>query len=325
MSEQYKKTPEAVKRLTPEQYAVTQNDGTEPPFRNEFWDNKEPGLYVDVVSGEPLFASSDKFDSHSGWPSFVQPIEDENVVTKSDASFGMVRTEVRSRHGDSHLGHVFDDGPVDRGGQRFCINSASLRFIPLHKLEEAGYGAYVARIKGEAPAEESSLKKAVFAGGCFWGMQDLYRKLPGVTKSRVGYAGGQTRNPTYRDVTTGRTGHAEALEIEYDPTQISYRDLLEFFFQIHDPTTANRQGNDIGTQYRSVIFVSDQSEADLAAEVIKEIEASGQWPGPVVTEVVQASPFYEAESDHQDYLLRIPNGYTCHYIRPNWKLGRRVA
>jgi peptide-methionine (R)-S-oxide reductase len=138
----YNKNPEAVSRLSPEQYHVTQCDGTEPPFDNAYWDNKEPGIYVDIVSGEPLFASINKFDSNSGWPSFTRPIEPENVVEKTDVSHGMTRTEVRSIHGDSHLGHVFPDGPPEAGGLRYCINSASLRFIPLDELESEGYGAY---------------------------------------------------------------------------------------------------------------------------------------------------------------------------------------
>jgi peptide-methionine (R)-S-oxide reductase len=138
----YNKNPEAVSRLSPEQYRVTQHDGTERPFDNEYWDNKELGIYVDVVSGEPLFASVNKFDSHSGWPSFTKPLNPANIVENSDASHGMVRTEVRSSHGDSHLGHVFPDGPPEEGGLRYCINSASLRFIPLEELESEGYGEY---------------------------------------------------------------------------------------------------------------------------------------------------------------------------------------
>ena len=138
----YQKNPEAVSRLSPEQYRITQRNGTEPPFENAFWDNKEPGLYVDVVSGEPLFTSMDKFDSGCGWPSFTKPIEAESVVENRDKSHGMIRTEVRSSSGDSHLGHVFPDGPREAGGLRYCINSASLRFIPVEQLESEGYGSY---------------------------------------------------------------------------------------------------------------------------------------------------------------------------------------
>ncbi len=142
MSDNYRKDPEAVSRLTPEQYQVTQKSATEPAFRNEFWDNKKPGIYVDVVSGEPLFASTDKYNSGTGWPSFTVPIEKDNVVEKKDRGLFMTRTEVRSAHGDSHLGHVFDDGPAEAGGLRYCINSASLRFVPLEDLEREGYGEY---------------------------------------------------------------------------------------------------------------------------------------------------------------------------------------
>jgi peptide-methionine (R)-S-oxide reductase len=138
----YRKNPDALSKLSPEQYRVTQRDGTERPFENEYWDNKEPGIYVDVVSGEPLFASTDKFESHSGWPSFTKPIDSEHVIENQDTAHGMKRTEVRSMHGDSHLGHVFDDGPREMGGLRYCINSASLRFIPLDELESEGYGQY---------------------------------------------------------------------------------------------------------------------------------------------------------------------------------------
>jgi peptide-methionine (R)-S-oxide reductase len=152
MGEKYFKNPEAVSKLTPEQYRVTQSDGTERPFSNEYWDNKKAGIYVDVVSGEPLFASVHKFDSHSGWPSFTRPIEPENVVEHTDGSLGMERTEVRSSHGDSHLGHVFPDGPRDQGGLRYCINSASLRFVPLEALEREGYGAYRKLFEGEKRA-----------------------------------------------------------------------------------------------------------------------------------------------------------------------------
>ena len=167
----------------------------------------------------------------------------------------------------------------------------------------------------------SSNERAVLAGGCFWGMQDLLRRYPGVTSTRVGYTGGNVANATYRN----HAGHAEAIEIVFDPSKISYRKILEFFFQIHDPTTRNRQGNDVGDSYRSAIFYTSDQQKRTAEETIVDVNASGLWPGKVVTEVVPAREFWEAEPEHQDYLERIPNGYTCHFIRPGWVLPSRVA
>ncbi|HXE14555.1 MAG TPA: peptide-methionine (S)-S-oxide reductase MsrA [Bryobacteraceae bacterium] len=162
----------------------------------------------------------------------------------------------------------------------------------------------------------ASTERALLAGGCFWGMQDLLRRFPGVLSTRVGYSGGDVPNATYRNHGT----HAEAIEIIFDPQELSYRKLLEFFFQIHDPTTRNRQGNDVGTSYRSAIFYTNDEQKRVANEVVSDIESSGAWPGKIVTEVAPAGPFWEAEPEHQDYLERYPNGYTCHYIRPKWKL-----
>jgi peptide-methionine (S)-S-oxide reductase len=164
-------------------------------------------------------------------------------------------------------------------------------------------------------------ERAVLAGGCFWGMQDLIRRLPGVVSTRVGYTGGKVPNATYRN----HEGHAEAIEIVFDPARISYRTLLEFFFQIHDPTTRNRQGNDVGTSYRSEIFYTSDEQKAVAEDTIADVDSSGLWPGKVVTPVSQASEFWEAEPEHQDYLERYPDGYTCHFARPNWKLPRRAV
>lgn len=161
---------------------------------------------------------------------------------------------------------------------------------------------------------------ALLAGGCFWGMEDLIRQLPGVIDTTVGYTGGHFKNPTYEDVKTGSTGHAEAIEIFFYPEELPYRALLEFFFQIHDPTTPNRQGNDRGEAYRSAIFYLSDAQKETAKAVITAVEASKKWPGQVVTQVVAATPFYPAETYHQDYLQRYPSGYTCHFVRPNWKL-----
>ena len=164
-----------------------------------------------------------------------------------------------------------------------------------------------------------TIEKAILAGGCFWGMQDLIRKMPGVESTRVGYSGGDVPNATYRNHGT----HAEAIEINFDPSVISYRQILEFFFQIHDPSTANRQGNDVGMSYRSAIFYVDEQQKAIAEDTIADVNASGLWPGKVVTELAPAGPFWEAEPEHQDYLERIPNGYTCHYVRPDWRLPKR--
>jgi peptide-methionine (S)-S-oxide reductase len=162
---------------------------------------------------------------------------------------------------------------------------------------------------------------ATLAGGCFWGMQDLIRKMPGVISTRVGYSGGDVANATYRNHGT----HAEAIEVVFDPTKISYRDLLEFFFQIHDPSTPNRQGNDLGASYRSAIYYASEAQRAMALETIADVDASGLWPAKVVTEVEPVGDFWEAEPEHQDYLERKPDGYTCHFARPNWKLPRRAA
>jgi peptide methionine sulfoxide reductase msrA/msrB len=313
----YRKDPDAIAALTPDQYRVTQRNGTERAYSGEFWLHDEPGIYVDVVSGEPLFASVDKFDSRTGWPSFTKPVDRRNVVTKRDFTMLFPRTEVRSAHGDSHLGHVFKDGPRDRGGLRYCINSAALRFVHRDDLEAQGYSDYVTLFSKEDSMSE--YKTATLAGGCFWGMQDLIRRQPGVVSTRVGYTGGRNDNATYRN----HPGHAEAVEIVYDPAQTDYRALLEFFFQIHDPSTKDRQGNDLGSSYRSAIFYVDDEQKQVALDTIADVDACGLWPGKVVTEVVPASDFWEAEPEHQDYLQRIPNGYTCHWPRPGWKVPKR--
>jgi peptide methionine sulfoxide reductase msrA/msrB len=288
---------------------VTQESATEPAFRNEYWNEHREGLYVDIVSGKVLFSSKDKFDSGCGWPSFTKPVDVAQIVEKRDTRFGMIRTEVRSKDADSHLGHVFDDGPAGKGGLRYCINSASLRFIPVDDLVKEGYGSYLPLFGRPAPKATEEI--ATLAGGCFWGMEELLRRQPGVIATEVGYTGGIVPNATYEN----HEGHAEAVQIRFDPTKTSYETLLRLFFRIHDPTTLNRQGNDVGSSYRSAIFYNSPAQKSIAERVKAEVNASGKWRKPLVTEITPAGPWWKAEEYHQDYLQKHPGGYTCHFLR----------
>jgi len=298
------------KQLTDEQYRITRGKGTERAFCGVFYDNHLDGTYNCVCCGLPLFTSKAKFDSGTGWPSFSKPLGDSGIMEKKDFSYGMARTEVRSGDSDSHLGHLFDDGPAAQGGLRYCINSAALRFIPAADLERAGYGKYSA-LFGLAPAAAPKVEVATLAGGCFWGMEELIRKQPGVISTEVGYTGGNVAHATYEN----HEGHAEAVQIRFDPARTSFEALLRFFFKVHDPTTLDRQGNDLGTSYRSAIFYHSE-EQKRVAEKVKALAAE-KWGKPVVTEITPAGPWWKAEDYHQDYLQKNPGGYTCHFVRNN--------
>ena len=293
------------RRLTPEQYKVTQERGTEVPFLNAYWDNHAPGIYVDVVSGEPLFSSTDKFDSGTGWPSFSGLLDPKAVRKNIDMSSGMRRVEVRSRLGDNHLGHVFRDGPPPEH-IRYCINSAALRFVPADKLESEGYGQY-RRLFSNA---KTQTRTALFAAGCFWHVEESFSSLPGVLRTEAGYSGGTAQDPTYQQVCAGKTGHAETVRVEYDPSRISYEELLTAFWRIHDPTTLDRQGPDVGSQYRSAIFYADEAQKRAALASKAELEESRRYPGRVVTQIVPAGEFTRAEEHHQQYYAK-QGGGSC--------------
>lgn len=315
VTEQYERPSDEVlrQRLTAEQYAVTQEAATERPFTNEYVDEFRPGIYVDITTGEPLFISTDKFESGCGWPAFSKPISDEVITAHRDLSHGMVRTEVRSRYGNAHLGHVFDDGPEEKGGLRYCINSASLRFIPQSEMEEKGYGKYLSLLR--------STKDIYFAGGCFWGTEHYFKQIEGVVETEVGYANGITENPTYEEVCTDKTRFAETVHVVYDPEKVGLRFLLQMYFKAIDPLSVNQQGHDKGSQYRTGIYYTDKDDMPVIEEVYQAEQA--QYARPLAVEKLPLVNFYNAEEYHQDYLDKNPDGY-CHLPYSLFKFAKEA-
>ncbi len=281
--------------LTAEQYNVMVEKGTERPFQNAYYDNHEKGIYVSAATGKPLFSSETKFDSGTGWPSFTAPLNEEDVYVVTDNSHGMVRDEVVEKATGLHLGHLFKDGPAPTNN-RYCLNSAALKFIPASEVSSMDLN-----VSGDS----DKMARAYFASGCFWCVEAVYESLKGVSEVVNGYAGGHTKNPTYESSNTGKTGHAEAVEVIYDPSVIDFATLIDVYFGSQDPTQVNGQGPDRGSQYRSILFYQNDAEKKIIDQ--KKEALSAKLSEPVAAEVMPFEKFWEAEDYHQNYEKNNPD------------------
>ncbi len=293
MKSDEEKTNETWKKmLTPKQYYILREKGTEAPYSGELLMQKDEGLYRCVACGNELFSSEAKFDSHCGWPSFDKEIKAGKITIAADTSLGMQRTEIMCANCGGHLGHLFTDGPTNTG-MRYCVNSVSLTF---------------------EPKNNEMLDTLVLGAGCFWCVEAFFQRLKGVVSVSSGYAGGEVENPSYEQVCSGTTGHAEVIRIAYNPAIITMETLLEVFFEMHDPTTVNRQGNDVGTQYRSVIFYKNDEEKKVAEQIIAAYTLQQKFDRLIVTTLEPFVLFYKAEDYHQNYYNENGNQPYCKLI-----------
>lgn len=322
---------ELASHLDAEAYRVTQNAGTEPAFCGTLLDNKKSGTYACIVCGLPLFSSSNKFDSGTGWPSFYQPTDKDHIAYIEDVSHGMKRTEIECARCTAHLGHVFEDGPKPTG-LRYCLNGAALAFHDEGKLPADKFTSPSAIASGAtasataiatgattgasgAAAAPRELQTAYFAGGCFWGVEHWYEQCPGVEDAVSGFMGGTTASPTYEEVCSGTSGHTETVKVVFDPSKVSYKQLVDGFFIMHDPTQLNRQGPDVGSQYRSAVFCTSPEQEAVVRATIKDLSAARAFGGKaIVTQIAQGSDFVAAEDYHQDYVSK--TGRACHVTNP---------